>query len=100
MRITTNKNNVVYISKSIRDFLGLGEDKTSYVVILFDSDTGYWCIMPSSKGETGARTVCRGNVACSDLRDYIRAYGNIEREQIECVERNEDNPQFVKFIGR
>lgn len=99
MRITTNKNDVVYLSKSIRDFLGIGDIDTAYIVILFDDDTGYWCIMPSDEGAKGARTVCRGNVACCDLRDYIRAYGNIEREQITCVEKNEENPQFIKFIG-
>lgn len=99
MRITTNKNNVVYLSKSLRDFLGLGESKTSYIVIMFDEESGYWCIMPSAKGKPGARSICRGNVACSDLRDYIRAYGNIEKEQITCVEKNEENDQFIKFIG-
>lgn len=99
MRITTNKNNVVYLSRSIRDFLGIGGNSTAYVVIMFDADSGYWCIMPSKKGEPGARSICRGNVACADLRDYIRAYGNIEREQITCVEKNENNSQFIKFIG-
>lgn len=99
MRITTNKNDVVYLSKSLRDFLGLKGNDTKYVVILFDSDSGFWCIMPSEAGKPGARAMCRGNVACSDLRDYIRAYGNIEREQITCVERSEENPQFIKFIA-